>query len=80
VTHYYDKESGVVANVTQPNHRLHPGYILRWAEQLPDGSFVIHTLGRGLGFNARINERSGARMFTDVDDAIVRDLRGGVLD
>jgi hypothetical protein len=29
---------------------------------------------------ARINETAGANMFTELDDAIVRDLRGSVVD
>lgn len=80
VTHYVDPQTGALANVTQPNHRLYPGYILRWVEQLPDGSFVLHTLGRGLGFHARLNEQAGARMFTDVDDAVVSTLSGSIIE
>lgn len=80
MVHYVDEATGAIANVTTDNHVLHPGYIVRWIEPLPNGCFVIHTLGRGLGQLPRYNESYGAGMFTDLDDAIVASLGGSVID
>lgn len=63
---------GSVANVTGEGHVLNPGYIIRWPEQLPDGSVQMNTLGRGTGILPRLNDFSGRRIFRDLDSRLTR--------
>jgi hypothetical protein len=80
VTHYVDPVTGAVANVTMPGkHMLDPGYVVRWLEALPDGTFVLHTLGRGVGYAGDQNEIMGAQVFAYMDQAIAHKLGGRVL-
>jgi hypothetical protein len=50
VTHYVNPATGTVFNVTQSNHLLDPGYVMREVVQDPNNQFRIHTVGEGSGF------------------------------
>lgn len=77
--HYTDERTGALVNMTTALHPLNPGYIVRWASCERDGTFIIHTLGRGTGYFGPINETWGPSMFFDLDTSVADDLGGKVL-
>lgn len=72
VEHGVDAANGAVVNITRPGHILHPGYIVRWSEQNPDGSVQMRTLGRGTTILSGPNDYFGRRLFDDQDRRIQR--------
>jgi len=72
VEHGVDAANGAVVNMTRPGHILHPGYIVRWSEQNPDGSVQMRTLGRGTTILSAPNDYFGRRLFDDQDRRIQR--------
>ena len=80
VSHYVDRATGAVVNIADTLHLLEPGYIIRWVEDKKDGTFIIHTLGRGTGYAGDLNETLGPRLFNDMDNAIAAKLGAQVLD
>jgi hypothetical protein len=79
VSHDVDGYTGAVANITTGNHILVPGFIIRWVEDRGDGSFVIHTLGAGMGLGQYFNETLGPRLFSDMDNALAQKLGGTIV-
>lgn len=79
VYHYVDRRTGALVNMTTALHPLNPGYIIRWVTCERDGTFTIHTLGRGTGNFAAINETMGPSIFSDLDVSVAEDMGGQVL-
>jgi hypothetical protein len=79
VTHDVDGYTGAVANITTGMHLLVPGFIIRWVEDRGDGSFVLHTLGAGMGLAQYFNETLGPRLFSDMDNALAQKLGATVI-
>lgn len=75
VTHVVDETSGAIANVTLPDHRLHPGIIIRWVSFLA-GAALSNTLGRGTGMLPSMNEAYGVQGFGNLDRRIRESLAG----
>lgn len=50
VSYVYDN-SQIIVNVTQPDHMLSPGVVVRYLYEQPDGSYVIESIGIGNGWN-----------------------------
>ncbi|MBI1213983.1 MAG: hypothetical protein GC190_21180 [Alphaproteobacteria bacterium] len=79
VSHDVDGYTGAIANITTGNHILVPGFIIRWVEDRGDGSFVIHTLGAGMGLGQYFNETLGPRLFSDMDNALAQKLDATII-
>ncbi len=74
VTHYVNPQLHCIVNTTNRLHALYPGYIMRWLTQV--GTIIVsHTLGRGTGAQASVNEFYGVRIFGDLDRSIAQALR-----
>lgn len=79
VYHYVDPRTGALVNMTTAGHPLNPGYIIRWVTCERDGTFTVHTLGRGTGYFGIINEGVGPSIFSDLDESVAEDLGGKVI-
>lgn len=72
VTHHIDSDQRVVANVTNPDHQLHPGVVMR-APFEHEGQHFILTIGFGNGAMPRMNEYGADHLWGEARDALQRE-------
>jgi hypothetical protein len=73
VRHIVDADRRTIVNTTMPEHRLHPGNVLRSIVQEGDDLFVV-TQGYGTGVWPGPNEVAGPRLWPAVDIGIRNEL------
>ncbi|MEZ0081511.1 Ca2+-binding RTX toxin-like protein [Bradyrhizobium japonicum] len=71
VTHYVDAANHIVTNITQHNHLLDPGAVVRYLYE-KDGDYYITTIGFGNGNLGGLNERLSDWVWNGNDARVAR--------
>jgi hypothetical protein len=64
-------------NYTRTDHALHPGRVTRTIIER-NGKIIVVTFGEGTGILPNINERMASKLWTDVDNKLIEEVRQGL--